>query len=123
MCDIDEADISIHNESFLRQLMQELSLPFHLGVEEFIRVYVFLHLHYRRLMETSDYGVCNAPILFAQAAKVSHLRGGFSGSAWDKYTKSGVTSFDVNWVHLDMDMEGASRELADFISPYLEQKR
>ena len=40
-----------------------------------------------------------------------------------KYTKSGVTSFDVDADHGGMWTEDASRELADYIGPYLEQKR
>ena len=38
---------------------------------------------------------------------------------WDKYTKAGVTSFDVDADHGSMWTEDASRELADYIGPYL----
>ena len=41
--------------------------------------------------------------------------------AWGKYTKSGVTSFDVDADHMGMWTEDVSRELADYIGPYLEQ--
>ena len=121
ICDIDEANISIQIEAFLRRLMQELSLPFYAGIEDFIRAFVFIDVHNERIMVNSDYGVCNAPILYARAAKVSHSLGGYTGSAWDSFTRAGVTSFDVDTDHRRMDSEDASKELADYIGPYLEK--
>ena len=123
MFDMKEDDISIHNDTFLQRLMHKMSavkmLPSYTGVEDFRRV-LTVYIHYLRIMELDTPGICNAPILFARAAKDADAMDD-AALAWDKYTKSGVTSFDVDADHMGMWTEDASRELADYIGPYLKK--
>ena len=96
-------------------------LPSYTGVEDFRRV-LTVYIHYLQIMDHDTPGICNAPILFARASKDADVVDD-AVLAWGKYTKSGVTSFDVDADHMGMWTEDISRELADYIGPYLEQKR
>ena len=79
-------------------------------------------IHYERIVKPDTTNVCAAPILFARASKDADAMND-AALVWDKYTKAGVTSFDVDADHMGMWTEDISRELADYIGPYLEQKR
>ena len=124
MFDMEEDDISIHNDTFLQRLMHKMSavkmLPSYTGVEDFRRV-LTVYIHYLRIMELDTPGICNAPILLARASKDADAMGD-AALAWDKYTKAGATSFDVDADHMGMWTEDVSTELADYIGPYLERK-
>ena len=71
-------------------------------------------------MELDSRGICNAPILFALASKDADAVDD-AALVWDNYTKSSATSFDVDADHMGMWTEDISRELADYIGPYLER--
>ena len=119
---MEEDDISIHNAAFLQRLMHKMSavemLPPYTGVADFRRV-LTVYIHYLRIMDHDTPGICNAPILFARASKDADAVDD-AALAWDNHTKSGVTSFDVDADHMGMWTEDISRELADYIGPYLE---
>jgi thioesterase domain-containing protein len=123
MFDMEEDDISIHNDTFLQRLMHKMSavkmLPSYTGVEDFRRV-LTVYIHYLRIMELDTPGICNAPILLARASKDADAMDD-AALAWGKYTKAGATSFDVDADHMGMWTEDVSTELADYIGPYLKK--
>ena len=79
-------------------------------------------IHYERIVKPDTTNVCAAPILFARASNDADAVDD-AALAWYNYTKSNATSFDVDADHMGMWTEDASKQLADYIGPYLEQKR
>ena len=124
MFDMEEDDISIHNDTFLQRLISEGvkagMIPAYTQTNDVLKL-LSVSIHYERIVKPDTPGICNAPILFARASKDADAVDD-AALAWGKYTKSGVTSFDVDADHMGMWTEDISRELADYIGPYLERK-
>ena len=77
-------------------------------------------IHYERIVKPDTPGICNAPILFARASKDADAMDD-AALAWDNYTKSDVSSFDVDADHMGMWTEDVSKQLAYYIGPYLKK--
>ena len=125
MFDMEEDDISIHNDTFLQRLISEGvkagMIPAYTQTNDVLKL-LSVSIHYERIVKPDNTNVCNAPILLARASKDADAMDD-GAPVWDNYTKSDVTSFDVDADHMGMWTEDISRELADYIGPYLEQKR